>query len=70
MPHAWAGLGAALPTVLARSVGEAAVLVRRLPAASRERLRLAAMFLHSAQRGLPQLPQPLLWRVVAFTVMP
>lgn len=50
VPEPCGGLARALPTVLARSDGEAGRLVRRLSAADRERLRLAALCLARAQR--------------------
>lgn len=64
-PEQWAyvpapcpGLEAALPAVLARSDAEAALLVARLPAAERERLRVAALCLRRTERvhGLPLPP--------------
>lgn len=59
-------LGAALPAVLRRSAGEAAQLVRHLPAADQQRLRTLAMCLGAAaQRGLlPPLPSPIMQHIL------
>jgi len=68
VPDACPGLGAALPAVLARSAQEAALLVRRLPPADRQRLCTTAMCLGCAQRrpgGIPVLPTPVVWRILA-----
>lgn len=51
------GLAAALPAVLARSVDEAACLVRHLPEAERQRLHTAALCLGRAQR-VHEVPLP------------
>ena len=55
VPSPCPGLGSALPAVLARSAGEAALLVRHLPGADRERLCAAALCLRRLQQchGLP-----------------
>lgn len=68
VPCPCAGLGAALPAVVERSVDEAALLVQRLPPADRERLRCAALCLHRTQRALSApLPTPLAWRLLALS---
>lgn len=58
MPDPCPGLGDALPAVLAHSEVEAALLVAHLPAAGRERLRMAALCLRRLERmyGLHLLP--------------
>jgi ankyrin repeat protein len=57
------GLAAALPAVLERSEAEAGLLVVRLPAAERSRLRLLALCLSRASRG--QLPREVLQQILA-----
>ena len=60
------GLGAALPAVLARSTTEARLLVQHLSPMDRQRLRVLALCLGRAQRGLPTpLPAPILWHILA-----
>ena len=49
VPSPCPSLGAALPAVLARSEAEAALLVRHLPRADRERLRVAALSVRLTQ---------------------
>ena len=69
----WDGshLGAALPAVLARSEAEAGLLVRRLPAEERQRLRTAALCLERAQRRLGvELPGAVVGRVLALAAGP
>jgi len=67
-PQQWAevpvpchGLGTVLPAVLERSVQEAALLVRCLPAADRQRLRTFALCLARTQGHLPT---PLVWHLL------
>ena len=50
VPTPCPGLGAALHAVLACSKAEAVALVRCLPAAERERLRIAALCIKRAER--------------------
>lgn len=69
LPGECAGLEAALPAVLARCEGEAALLVGRLPAEARGRLRARALCLARLQRrAAAPLPVPLLQRVLAWAV--
>lgn len=51
VPSPCPALGAALPAVLERGEDEAALLVQRLPAAERERLRTAALCLRRVERS-------------------
>ena len=64
VPTPCPGLGAALPAMLARSEGEAAVLLAHLLAANRKRLRTAALFPKRVERrrclSLTELLRPLL----------
>ena len=66
VPNPCAGIGAALPAVLARSHSEAARLVACLPASDRARLQATLLSLHRAQRDtgmdLPPLVLPALLR--------
>ncbi|KAI7846229.1 hypothetical protein COHA_000299 [Chlorella ohadii] len=50
LPRPCPGLGRVLPTALEHGIGQAQQLVRHLPAADMERLRLAALCLARAQR--------------------
>ncbi|KAL4425194.1 hypothetical protein ABPG75_009210 [Micractinium tetrahymenae] len=70
VPPSCTGLGAALPAVLERSAGEAALLVHHLPGEDRQRLQSAALCLSGAlhQLSLPALPTPLMWRVLALAL--
>lgn len=69
LPTPCAGLGCALPAVLARSEAEAALLVAHLPPADAERLRTAALSLHRLQRRLQlELPAQLLGRMMALAL--
>ena len=71
IPTPCAGLGAALPAVLARSTEEAAMLVGHLPPADRERLHAAALALGRLQRDLSApVPTPLMWRLLLPSVEP
>jgi ankyrin repeat protein len=64
-----AGLGAALPAVLERSVEEAGLLVRHLPRADQTRLRALALSLERCSAAcLPPLPTPIVWRLLALLV--
>ena len=66
VPAPCAGLGAALPDVLARSDAEPALLVQHLPEASKQRLRMAALCLGRAQRRHgASLPAPLVRALLA-----
>ncbi|KAL4430730.1 hypothetical protein ABPG75_005986 [Micractinium tetrahymenae] len=65
VPAACPGLGAAQPAVLERSAAEAALLVQRLPAESRERLHTFALCLRRAQCCKPALPTSVVWRLLA-----
>ena len=66
VPPCSPGLGAALPAVLARSEAEAALLVGRLPAETRQRLRIGALCLGRAQREHQiELPAALVGQVLA-----
>ena len=68
-------LGAALPAVLARSAGEAALLMRHLTNVEQQRLRTLALCLHCAatrpplrrRARLPLLPTPLVWHLLALS---
>ncbi|PSC70319.1 ankyrin repeat PH and SEC7 domain containing [Micractinium conductrix] len=69
VPAPCAGLGAALPAVLERSVGEAALLVQHLPAADKARLRTAALCLRRGHQGASApLHTPIVWRLLALCV--
>ncbi|KAL4425382.1 hypothetical protein ABPG75_009398 [Micractinium tetrahymenae] len=70
MPSPCPGLGAALPAVLERSVEEAGLLVRKLPAADRDRLRMAALCLACGRRPsrLALLPTPIIWHLLAMAM--
>ena len=70
VPRPCPGLGAALPTALHRSATEAALLVRHLPPVDQARLRTLALCLGRAQQrgGLPPLPTPLVWRLLALSL--
>ncbi|KAL4435608.1 hypothetical protein ABPG77_002571 [Micractinium sp. CCAP 211/92] len=71
VPSPFHGLGAALPTVLARSEQEAAALVRHLPEDDRQRLRTCALCLARVQRrARAQLPIPLAHTLLAAAVAP
>ena len=71
VPAHYPGLGAALPAVLARSTAEAALLVGRLPADERRRLRAGALCLGRAQRVLGvELPTALVGQVLALAAGP
>ena len=71
VPGPCPGLGAALPAVLARSVTEAALLVGRLPAEVRARLRTGALCLGRAQRERrTELPAALVGQVLALAAGP
>ena len=71
VPAPCPALGAALPAVLARSVAEAALLVVRLPAEARQRLRAGAMSLGRAQRVHDaELPAALVGLVLALAAGP
>ena len=66
VPAPCPALGAALPAVLARSAAEAVLLVGRLPAGVRRRLRTGALCLGRAQRECStQLPAGLAGRALA-----
>ena len=66
VPRPCAGLSAALPAVLQRSTHEAALLVARLPAADRARLRTVLLSLHRrAKRLRLHVAPPLVWHIVA-----
>ena len=66
VPAPCAGLGRALPAVLARSDAEAALLVQRLPADDAQRLRLAALCVGRVQRRRHVfLPAPLVRAILA-----
>ena len=71
VPVSCPSLGAALPTVLARSSAEGALLVGRLPAEARQRLRTGALCLVRAQRehGI-ELPAALVGQVLALAAGP
>ena len=58
VPAPCAGLGRALPAVLARSDAEASQLVRRLPAAGQQRLRAATLCLARRAAGAAAARQP------------
>jgi len=69
VPSPLPGLSTSLPAVLARSTGEAALLVQRLPPADSERLRMGALCLARAQKQeAALLPIPIVWRVLALAV--
>ena len=69
VPTPCPGLGRALPAVLARSEAEAALLVAHLPPADTERLRVAALSLHRAQRALQlDVPPALLGRMLSLSL--
>lgn len=70
VPAPCPGLAAALPAVQQRSEAEAALLVARLPAADKQRLRTAALCLAHAERHgrLPPLPTPLVARLLALSL--
>lgn len=67
VPSPCPGIGAALPAVLHRSEAEAALLVARLPAAERRRMRTLALCIGAgARRGLlPPLPSVIAQRLLA-----
>ena len=66
IPSPCPALGGALPAVLARSVAEAALLVGRLPAEVRQRLRTVGLCLVRAQRVHKiELPPALVGQVLA-----
>ena len=66
VPAPCAGLGAVLPAVLARSEAETALLVGRLPAEVRQRLRIGALCLGQAQKvRRTELPAALVGQVLA-----
>lgn len=66
VPAPCAGLVAALPVVLERSVEEAAMLVRHLPPADREQLQTAALCLARSQRvHRVHLPSSIVWHLLA-----
>ncbi|KAL4435618.1 hypothetical protein ABPG77_002581 [Micractinium sp. CCAP 211/92] len=67
VPAPCSGLGAALPAVLARSVDEAALLMRRLPPADVARMRAVALCASHfmPQSGLTLLPTAILWHLLA-----
>ena len=66
VPSPCPGLGTVLPAVLARSQAEAALLVARLPAADRARLRTFALCLNRLQRQLGvALPGAVAGRILA-----
>ena len=68
VPAPCAGLGAALPAVLARSTAEARLLVAHLPAEEQRRLRTGALALARRQRSLHlALPTPLAERILALS---
>jgi hypothetical protein len=71
LPADLPGLEAALPTVLARSEAEAAILMARLPAEKRAFLRAAMLSLARLQR-ITQLsiPAPALQHIVSLAVQP
>lgn len=70
LPRGCAGLEAALPAVLARSEAEAALLVGRLPAEARERLRCRVLCLARLQRrAAALLPVPVLQRVLSLAAV-
>ena len=71
VPAPCPALGAALPTVLARSATEAALLVCHLPAEARQRLRTAALCLGRAQREHDlEVPAALVGQVLALAARP
>ena len=71
VPGPCPALAAALPAVLARSAAEAALLVGRLPAEVRQRLRTGALCLARAQRKHhAELPAVLLGQVLALAAEP
>lgn len=71
IPRPFPGLGAALPTVLARPSAEPALLVARLAEGERQRLRGAALCLARSQREAGvELPGPLLGRILALALAP
>ena len=71
VPAPCAGLGAALPAVLARSAAEAALLVDHLPAEGRQRLRTGALCLVRAQKECRlELPASVLGQVLALVAGP
>lgn len=67
VPASCAGLGAALPAVLARSLEEAALLACRLPPADTARMRTCALCVARCMRqgGLAPLPTAILWHLLA-----
>lgn len=68
-PSRCAALAAALPAVLERSEAEAALLVALLPWPVRERLHVAALALHRAQRQAGvELPAALAGHIMALTL--
>ena len=71
VPAPCAHLGTALPAVLARSAAEAGLLVARLPAETRQRLRTGALCLGRAQREhRVELPAALVGQVLALAAEP
>ena len=71
VPAPCPALGTALPAVLARSAAEAALLVGRLPAEARQRLRTGALCLVRAQRERrTALPAVLVGQVLALAAGP
>lgn len=70
VPAPCAGLGAALPAVLARSVDEAAQLARRLPPADVARMRALALCTARCMRlsNLAPLPTAIMWPLLALVV--
>ncbi len=69
VPSPCHGLGSALPSVLQRCTWEAALLVRHLRRAARQRLRCFALCLSTEQRRrtIPTLPSSLAWRLLALS---
>ena len=71
LPAPCPGLASILPTVLARSTAEAALLVGRLPAKVRQRLRAGALCLGRAQRERrAELPGAIVGQVLALAAWP
>lgn len=68
VPNPCPGIGAALPAALAHSADQAQQLVQHLPPADAQRVRVAALALHRAQKLLHVcLPTAIAWDIQALS---